>query len=151
MAGRFAQAEGGTLFLDEIGDMPMETQTRLLRVLQEGEFTTVGGRQPIKTDVRIIAATHQDLQQLIQQGLFREDLYFRLNVVPLRVPPLRERLEDIDDLVRHFVALGQREGLAPKSFDADALSSCASMIGPEMSANSKIWSGALPLYIPKMW
>ena len=122
MAGRFAQAEGGTLFLDEIGDMPMETQTRLLRVLQEGEFTTVGGRQPIKTDVRIIAATHQDLQQLIQQGLFREDLYFRLNVVPLRVPPLRERLEDIDDLVRHFVALGQREGLAPKSFDADALS-----------------------------
>ncbi|MEC7235025.1 MAG: sigma 54-interacting transcriptional regulator, partial [Pseudomonadota bacterium] len=122
MAGRFAQAEGGTLFLDEIGDMPMETQTRLLRVLQEGEFTTVGGRQPIKTDVRIIAATHQDLRQLIQQGLFREDLYFRLNVVPLRVPPLSERLEDIDDLVRHFVALGQREGLAPKSFDADALS-----------------------------
>ncbi|HCD16109.1 MAG: nitrogen regulation protein NR(I) [Rhizobiales bacterium TMED83] len=122
MAGRFSQAEGGTLFLDEIGDMPMETQTRLLRVLQEGEFTTVGGRQPIKTDVRIIAATHQDLQQMIQQGLFREDLYFRLNVVPLRVPPLRERLEDIDDLVRHFVALGQREGLAPKSFDLDALS-----------------------------
>ena len=122
MAGRFAQAEGGTLFLDEIGDMPMETQTRLLRVLQEGEFTTVGGRQPIKTDVRIIAATHQDLQQLIQQGLFREDLYFRLNVVPLRVPPLRERREDIDDLVRHFAALGQREGLATKSFDADALS-----------------------------
>ena len=122
MAGRFSQAEGGTLFLDEIGDMPIETQTRLLRVLQEGEFTTVGGRQPIKTDVRIIAATHQDLQQMIQQGLFREDLYFRLNVVPLRVPPLRERLEDIDDLVRHFVALGQREGLAPKSFDLDALS-----------------------------
>jgi two-component system nitrogen regulation response regulator GlnG len=122
MAGRFAQAEGGTLFLDEIGDMPMETQTRLLRVLQEGEFTTVGGRQPIKTDVRIIAATHQDLPQMIQQGLFREDLYFRLNVVPLRVPPLRERREDIDDLVRHFVALGQREGLTPKSFDADALS-----------------------------
>jgi two-component system nitrogen regulation response regulator GlnG len=122
MAGRFSQAEGGTLFLDEIGDMPMETQTRLLRVLQEGEFTTVGGRQPIKTDVRIIAATHQDLQQMIQQGLFREDLYFRLNVVPLRVPPLRERQEDIDDLVRHFVALGQREGLAPKSFDLDALS-----------------------------
>lgn len=122
MAGRFSQAEGGTLFLDEIGDMPMETQTRLLRVLQEGEFTTVGGRQPIKTDVRIIAATHQDLQQMIQHALFREDLYFRLNVVPLRVPPLRERLEDIDDLVRHFVALGQREGLAPKSFDLDALS-----------------------------
>tara|TARA_X000000950_G_scaffold72193_1_gene89621 strand:+ start:2854 stop:4299 length:1446 start_codon:yes stop_codon:yes gene_type:complete len=121
MAGRFAQAEGGTLFLDEIGDMPMETQTRLLRVLQEGEFTTVGGRQPIKTDVRIIAATHQDLRQLIQQGMFREDLYFRLNVVPVRVPPLRERLEDIDDLVRHFVTLGQREGLPQKGFEADGL------------------------------
>ena len=122
MAGRFAQAEGGTLFLDEIGDMPLETQTRLLRVLQEGEFTTVGGRQAIKTDIRIIAATHQDLLRMIQQGLFREDLYFRLNVVPLRVPPLSERREDIDDLVRHFVALGQREGLTPKSFDSEALS-----------------------------
>ena len=93
MEGRFAQAEGGTLFLDEIGDMPMETQTRLLRVLQEGEYTTIGGRHPIKTDVRIIAATHQDLRRLIRQGLFREDLYFRLNVVPLRLPPLRERLK----------------------------------------------------------
>ena len=118
-------------------------------MLQEGEFTTVGGRQPIKTDVRIIAATHQDLQQLIQQGLFREDLYFRLNVVPLRVPPLRERLEDIDDLVRHFVALGQR-GLAPKSFDADALSLMREHDWPGMFASLKIWSGVLPLYIPKM-
>ena len=90
-AGRFEQAEGGTLFLDEIGDMPMEAQTRLLRVLQQGEYTTVGGRTPIKTDVRIIAATNKDLRILIQQGLFREDLFFRLNVVPLRLPPLRER------------------------------------------------------------
>ena len=90
-AGRFEQAEGGTLFLDEIGDMPMEAQTRLLRVLQQGEYTTVGGRTPIKTNVRIIAATNKDLRMLIQQGLFREDLYFRLNVVPLRLPPLRER------------------------------------------------------------
>ncbi|OYX87754.1 MAG: nitrogen regulation protein NR(I), partial [Azorhizobium sp. 35-67-5] len=87
--GRFEQAEGGTLFLDEIGDMPMEAQTRLLRVLQQGEYTTVGGRTPIKTDVRIIAATNKDLRTLIQQGLFREDLFFRLNVVPLRLPPLR--------------------------------------------------------------
>ncbi len=90
-SGRFEQAEGGTLFLDEIGDMPMEAQTRLLRVLQQGEYTTVGGRTPIKSDVRIIAATNKDLRILIQQGLFREDLFFRLNVVPLRLPPLRER------------------------------------------------------------
>ncbi len=90
-AGRFEQAEGGTLFLDEIGDMPMDAQTRLLRVLQQGEYTTVGGRTPIKTDVRIVAATNKDLRQLINQGLFREDLYFRLNVVPLRLPPLRAR------------------------------------------------------------
>ena len=93
-AGRFEQAEGGTLFLDEIGDMPMEAQTRLLRVLQQGEYTTVGGRVPIKTNVRIIAATNKDLRISIQQGLFREDLFFRLNVVPLRLPPLRERVED---------------------------------------------------------
>ncbi|MGE3245689.1 MAG: sigma 54-interacting transcriptional regulator, partial [Beijerinckiaceae bacterium] len=87
-AGRFEQAEGGTLFLDEIGDMPMEAQTRLLRVLQQGEYTTVGGRNPIKTNVRIIAATNKDLRTLITQGLFREDLFFRLNVVPIRLPPL---------------------------------------------------------------
>ena len=86
-SGRFEQAEGGTLFLDEIGDMPMEAQTRLLRVLQQGEYTTVGGRTPIKTDVRIVAASNKDLRILIQQGLFREDLFFRLNVVPLRLPP----------------------------------------------------------------
>jgi len=102
-AGRFEQAEGGTLFLDEIGDMPMEAQTRLLRVLQQGEYTTVGGRTPIKADVRIIAATNKDLRQLIQQGLFREDLFFRLNVVPLRLPPLRERREDIPALARYFL------------------------------------------------
>ena len=94
-SGRFEQAEGGTLFLDEIGDMPMEAQTRLLRVLQQGEYTTVGGRTPIKTDVRIVAASNKDLRILIQQGLFREDLFFRLNVVPLRLPPLRERIEDL--------------------------------------------------------
>jgi two-component system, NtrC family, nitrogen regulation response regulator GlnG len=119
--GRFEQAEGGTLFLDEIGDMPMEAQTRLLRVLQQGEYTTVGGRTPIKTDVRIIAATNKDLRVLIQQGLFREDLFFRLNVVPLRLPPLRERVEDIPDLIRHFLAQAEREGLPPKQLDQAAL------------------------------
>jgi two-component system nitrogen regulation response regulator GlnG len=116
-SGRFEQAEGGTLFLDEIGDMPMEAQTRLLRVLQQGEYTTVGGRTPIKSDVRIVAATNKDLRQLIQQGLFREDLFFRLNVVPLRLPPLRERTEDIPDLIRHFFALVAREGLPQKQID----------------------------------
>ncbi len=112
--GRFEQAEGGTLFLDEIGDMPMEAQTRLLRVLQQGEYTTVGGRTPIKTDVRIVAATNKDLRTLINQGLFREDLFYRLNVVPLRLPALKERSEDIPDLVRHFFKLGETEGLAGK-------------------------------------
>ncbi len=118
--GRFEQAEGGTLFLDEIGDMPLEAQTRLLRVLQQGEYTTVGGRLAIKTDVRIIAATNRDLRQLIQQGLFREDLYYRLNVVPMRLPPLRERMEDIPDLVRHFLRKAEDEGLPAKRLDNDA-------------------------------
>src|SRR3954451_17606866 len=122
-AGRFEQAEGGTLFLDEIGDMPMEAQTRLLRVLQQGEYTTVGGRTPIKTDVRIVAASNKDLRILIQQGLFREDLFFRLNVVPLRLPPLRERTDDIPDLVRHFLAVAEREGLPAKTIEPGALES----------------------------
>ncbi len=119
-AGRFEQAEGGTLFLDEIGDMPMEAQTRLLRVLQQAEYTTVGGRTPIKTNVRIIAATNKDLRILIQQGLFREDLFFRLNVVPMRLPPLRERTEDIADLARHFFKLAASEGLPLKHLDVAA-------------------------------
>ncbi|PYE86426.1 nitrogen regulation protein NR(I) [Phyllobacterium leguminum] len=113
-SGRFEQADGGTLFLDEIGDMPMEAQTRLLRVLQQGEYMTVGGRTPIKTDVRIVAATNKDLRILINQGLFREDLYYRLNVVPLRLPPLRERSEDIPDLVRHFFKQAVKDGLPEK-------------------------------------
>ena len=116
--GRFEQAEGGTLFLDEIGDMPMEAQTRLLRVLQQGEYTTVGGRTPIRTDVRIVAATNKDLRTLINQGLFREDLFYRLNVVPLRLPPLRERAEDVPDLVRHFFRQGEKEGLQAKRITA---------------------------------
>jgi two-component system, NtrC family, nitrogen regulation response regulator GlnG len=119
--GRFEQAQGGTLFLDEIGDMPLEAQTRLLRVLQQGEYTAVGGRTPIRTDVRIIAATHRDLRQLIRQGLFREDLFYRLNVVPIRLPPLRERAEDIPALVRHFFGLAHNEGLPMKSLDQAAM------------------------------
>src|SRR5438445_10707903 len=119
--GRFEQAQGGTLFLDEIGDMPIEAQTRLLRVLQEGEFTAVGGRVPIRADVRIIAATHHELRQLIRQGLFREDLFYRLNVAPIRLPPLRERSADIPALVRHFATLAVREGLPLKRLDDAAM------------------------------
>ena len=120
-SGRFEQAEGGTLFLDEIGDMPMDAQTRLLRVLQEGEYTMVGGRTPIKSNVRIVAATHRDLSQMIRQGLFREDLYYRLNVVPIRLPPLRERVDDINDLVQHFLRAAQREGEPVKTISSDAI------------------------------
>ena len=120
-SGRFEQAEGGTLFLDEIGDMPMDAQTRLLRVLQEGEYTMVAGRNAIKTNVRIVAATHRDLGQMIRQGLFREDLYYRLNVVPIRLPPLRERIDDITDLVQHFLRMAQREGEATKTVTPEAI------------------------------
>jgi two-component system nitrogen regulation response regulator GlnG len=119
--GRFEQAQGGTLFLDEIGDMPSEAQTRLLRVLQEGEYVTVGGRTPIKADVRIIAATHRDLRALIAQGTFREDLYYRLNVVPIRVPPLRDRTQDIPALIRHFMTQAVKLGLPSKAIDPGAM------------------------------
>ena len=101
--------------------MPLEAQTRLLRVLQEGEYTTVGGRTSIKTNVRIVAATHRDLRALIQQGTFREDLYYRLNVVPMRMPPLRERLDDIGDLTRHFLRQAGKDGLGQKSIDQAAV------------------------------
>lgn len=121
MPGRFEQASGGTLFLDEIGDMPQEAQTRLLRVLQEGEFTTVGGSTPLHADVRIVAATHRDLRQAIQAGTFREDLYYRLNVVPLRLPPLRERREDIPLLARHFLAQCREAGGGYRTLDEDAM------------------------------
>ncbi|MBC9209485.1 nitrogen regulation protein NR(I) [Roseomonas aerophila] len=119
--GRFEQAAGGTLFLDEIGDMPPEAQTRLLRVLQEGEFTTVGGRNPIKANVRIVAATHRDLRQAIRQGMFREDLFYRLNVVPIRLPPLRERSEDIPLLAKHFLDRAKASGLPGKQLDQEAV------------------------------
>ncbi|WP_105166690.1 nitrogen regulation protein NR(I) [Pseudoalteromonas sp. T1lg23B] len=107
--GRFEQADGGTLFLDEIGDMPLDVQTRLLRVLADGEFYRVGGHQSVKVDVRIIAATHQDLEQLVKKGQFREDLFHRLNVVRLKLPALRERPEDIAKLAQHFLGRSAKE------------------------------------------
>ncbi|MEQ8664343.1 MAG: nitrogen regulation protein NR(I) [Rhodospirillales bacterium] len=123
--GRFALAEGGTLFLDEIGDMPPEAQTRLLRVLQEGEYTTVGGQVTKKTNVRIVAATHRDLRQLIADGRFREDLFFRLNVVPIRIPPLRERLEDISELAAYFLSESAEQGLPARKLSDGALAALA--------------------------
>ena len=120
--GRFEQAEGGTLFLDEIGDMPAELQTRLLRVLSDGHFYRVGGHQPIKANVRVIAATHQDLETRVKQGMFREDLYHRLNVIRLRMPPLRERREDVPLLARHFLEKSARElSVEPKRLSEAAL------------------------------
>jgi len=120
--GRFEQADGGTLFLDEIGDMPPELQTRLLRVLSDGQFYRVGGHQPIKVNVRVIAATHQDLETRVKEGLFREDLYHRLNVIRLRLPALRERGEDIPILARHFLQKTAREqGVEPKKLSDAAL------------------------------
>ncbi|HET9700477.1 MAG TPA: nitrogen regulation protein NR(I) [Burkholderiales bacterium] len=113
--GRFEQADGGTLFLDEIGDMPPDLQTRLLRVLSDGQFYRVGGHQPIKANVRVIAATHQELEARVRQGLFREDLFHRLNVIRVRLPALRERAEDIGLLARHFLQKSARElGVEPK-------------------------------------
>ncbi len=120
--GRFEQADGGTLFLDEIGDMPAELQTRLLRVLADGQFYRVGGHQPIKVNVRVIAATHQDLESCVKAGTFREDLYHRLNVIRLRLPALRERNEDIALLARHFLQKSsQEQGIEAKKLSESAL------------------------------
>ena len=119
--GKFKQAEKGTLFLDEIGDMPIDAQTRLLRVLQEGEFTSVGGKEKIKTDVRIVAATNKDLKSLIKLGLFREDLFYRLNVVPIYSPPLRDRIEDIPELAEHFLSKADKSGLPIKKINNTAI------------------------------
>ncbi len=121
MQGKFEQAKGGTLFLDEVGDMPLDAQTRLLRVVQEGEYTRIGGRELQTADVRIIAATHQDLRGLINEGRFREDLFYRLNVVPIRLPPLRERLDDVPDLARAFLRKAEGEGLPRKTLAKEAL------------------------------
>ena len=119
--GKFEMSEGGTLFLDEIGDMPADAQTRLLRVLQDGEYLSIAGHGKVRANVRIIAATNRNLYHLMQQGLFREDLFYRLNVVPLRLPPLRERTEDIAPLVAHFLTQGREDGLPVKSFAPDAI------------------------------
>jgi two-component system nitrogen regulation response regulator GlnG len=131
--GRFEQAESGTLFLDEIGDMPSELQTRLLRVLSDGHFYRIGGHTPIKANVRVIAATHQDLEKRVRDGLFREDLFHRLNVIRIRLPALRERREDIPLLARHFLQKSAQElGCEPKRFSESALRYLA---GLEFSGN----------------
>jgi two-component system nitrogen regulation response regulator GlnG len=120
--GRFEQAEGGTLFLDEIGDMPFDLQTRLLRVLSDGQFYRVGGHHPLKANVRVIAATHQNLEERVRDGVFREDLFHRLNVIRLRLPPLRERREDIPGLARHFLQRSAKElGVESKRLSDAAL------------------------------
>jgi two-component system, NtrC family, nitrogen regulation response regulator GlnG len=129
--GRFEQAEGGTLFLDEIGDMPPDLQVRLLRVLSDAEYYRVGGHAPLKANVRVIAATHQNLEERVRQGLFREDLMHRLNVVRLRLPPLRERAEDIAPLARHFLQKSARElAVEPKVLTDDALRALAAFPFP---------------------
>jgi len=129
--GRFEQADGGTLFLDEIGDMPFDLQTRLLRVLSDGHFYRVGGHSAVKTNVRVIAATHQNLEQRVKEGAFREDLFHRLNVIRLRLPPLAERREDVPLLARHFLAKSGRElGIEPKRLSDDAMAFLAAYDWP---------------------
>jgi two-component system nitrogen regulation response regulator GlnG len=129
--GRFEQADGGTLFLDEIGDMPPDLQTRLLRVLSDGHFYRVGGHQPMQANVRVITATHQDLEKRVKDGLFREDLFHRLNVIRLRLPPLRERREDIPPLIRYFLSKSATElGVETKRLTDDAINYLASRDWP---------------------
>ena len=129
--GRFEQADGGTLFLDEIGDMPFDLQTRLLRVLSDGQFYRVGGHQPLKSNVRVIAATHQNLEERVKDGAFREDLFHRLNVIRLRLPPLRERREDIPMLTRHFLQKSAKElGVEAKRITDAALARLAAFDFP---------------------
>ena len=119
--GRFEQAHKGTLFLDEVGDVPMAMQIKLLRVLQERRIERVGGNEPIPIDVRVVAATHQPLEQLVKEGKFREDLYYRLNVIRIEIPPLRDRLDDIPLLVAHFCQKFARPGQTPAQLSPEAL------------------------------
>jgi two-component system, NtrC family, nitrogen regulation response regulator GlnG len=129
--GRFEQAEGGTLFLDEIGDMPFDLQTRLLRVLSDGHFYRVGGHNAVKANVRVIAATHQDLEQRVKEGAFREDLFHRLNVIRLRLPALRERKEDVAMLARHFLQQSAKQlGVEPKRISDGALAQLSTFAFP---------------------
>ncbi len=125
--GRFEQAQGGTLFLDEIGDMPKHAQTRLLRALQSGVISRIGGKASIRLDVRIIAATNQNLEEMIAKGSFREDLFYRLNVVPINMPPLRDRTEDIGLLAQHFLMLAAKDGLPTRKIDDGAISALMTM------------------------
>lgn len=125
--GRFEQAQGGTLFLDEIGDMPKHAQTRLLRALQSGVISRIGGKASIRLDVRIIAATNQKLEDMISQGSFREDLFYRLNVVPINMPPLRDRTEDIGLLAQHFLMLAAKDSLPTRKIDDSAISTLMTM------------------------
>jgi len=125
--GRFEQAQGGTLFLDEIGDMPMHAQTRLLRALQSGVISRIGGKASIRLDVRIVAATNQNLPALIEKGGFREDLFYRLNVVPIEMPPLRDRTEDIGLLAQHFLVLAAKDGLPMRKIDDSAITQLMTM------------------------
>jgi two-component system nitrogen regulation response regulator NtrX len=130
-AGKFEQADGGTLFLDEIGDMSTSAQAKVLRVLQDGVVTRIGGNKPVSVDVRVLAATNKNLEEEIAAGRFREDLFYRLNVVPLTVPPLRERREDIPLLIAHFVGqLSEREGVTPRAFDQEAIDALTRMEWP---------------------
>ncbi|MCU0624783.1 MAG: sigma-54 dependent transcriptional regulator [Gemmatimonadaceae bacterium] len=130
-AGKFEQADGGTLFLDEIGDMAPAAQAKVLRALQEHEITRIGGAQPITVDVRVLAATNKRLEDEIAEGRFREDLYYRLNVVPLHVPPLRERRDDVPRLARHFAAdLARRDGMSPRAFSDEALQALSRLDWP---------------------
>mgnify|MGYP001577717545 CR=1 FL=1 len=137
-SGRFEQAQGGTLFLDEIGDMPMDAQTRLLRVLQSGEFTTVGGGRAIRADVRIVAATNKDLMSRVVAGQFREDLFYRLNVVPIALPALRERRQDIKLLARHFLDRAAEDGLPRKAIGDDAIATLKAGTGGTIGIHGSI-------------